>query len=207
MGNSGGYSDNSTWFRFFFSWIEDTKSLCTCFDCGRICGYLPCALFLGNFYQSTSDPEDWSACWNHCLTVHFIRRSLSQALVNLKPWQATKGVMHLVVRYCQRCGTSTDGPSRKRHLPCKVWPFSHHPSYSWGLDRQEQWLTALDLRVHSNGSLIAQTDIGQSAFDSQCLCSSRHLSHLILGTKSIIQPSATTIKQSLRPGTHEISCE
>eukprot|EP00435_Cladocopium_sp_Y103_P051842 s1201_g16.t1 len=54
----------------------------------RICGYLPCALFLGSFYQSTSDPE-------------------------------------------------------------------------------EQWLTALDLRVHSNGSLVAQTDIGQSAFDSQ----------------------------------------
>lgn len=54
----------------------------------RICGYLPCALFLGSFYQSTADPE-------------------------------------------------------------------------------EQWLTALDLRVHSNGSLIAQTDIGQSAFNSQ----------------------------------------
>ena len=54
----------------------------------RICGYLPCALFLGSFYQSTSDPE-------------------------------------------------------------------------------EQWLSAIDMRVHANGSLIAETDIGQTAFDAQ----------------------------------------
>jgi len=33
---------------------------------------------------------------------------------------------------------------------------------------QEQWLSAIDMRVHANGSLIAETDIGQTAFDAQC---------------------------------------
>ena len=33
---------------------------------------------------------------------------------------------------------------------------------------QEQWLSAIDMRVHANGSLITETDIGQTAFDAQC---------------------------------------
>lgn len=90
-----------------------------------------------------------------------------------------------------------NGWTIKKGAPKCRTRFRHHLTY-WimrvgSMARQEQWLTALDLRVHSNGSLIAQNDIGQSAFNSQCLCSIRQIRHLILDMKSIIQPSATTI--------------
>ena len=165
--------------RLFFRWSEiqrnphgsgiDVKKrhqfcLCICFDSDRICGYLPCALFLGSFYQSTADPEDRSACWNHDLTTSF-----DSPLGNLKPRQVGCGTVH------QRM----DHQERSTYWIMRVGSMA----------RQEQWLTALDLRVHSNGSLIAQTDIGQSAFNSQCLCSIRHL---ILDMKSIVQPSTAT---------------
>lgn len=120
--------------RLFFRWSEIQRNphgsgigvkkrhqfcLCTCFDSDRICGYLPCALFLGSFYQSTADPEDRSACWNHDLTTSF--DSPLDPLGNLKPRQV-------------RCGTSTDGPSRKGHLNA-VQDFAIiSPTGSWGLD-------------------------------------------------------------------------
>ncbi|CAK9052540.1 Transmembrane channel-like protein 7 [Durusdinium trenchii] len=66
----------------FFSPLSDTSN-----GSVRICGYLPCSLFLGSFYLSAGEPE-------------------------------------------------------------------------------EQWLSAVDLRLHSNGSLVTETDLGPEAFNS-----------------------------------------
>ena len=35
-----------------------------------------------------------------------------------------------------------------------------------GVVGQEQWLSAVDLRLHSNGSLVTETDLGPEAFNS-----------------------------------------
>ncbi len=55
-----------------------------------------------------------------------------------------------------------------------LWCLMHHCILFYVLFQsdivrlQEQWLSAIDMRVHANGSLIAETDIGQTAFDTQC---------------------------------------
>ena len=60
---------------------------------------------------------------------------------------------------------------------------------------QEQWLSAIDMRVHANGSLITETDIGQTAFDAQC---PGHKMTLSMGTFNAIPILyAKTTKPSL----------